>query len=170
MASKHIKISIADYQAEIPVKQWHTHGITKKGYVYIITDGDAVKIGQAQDVDRRVSSIQCSNPRSLTVLEVISTNDMGATEKALHEYFKDYLIQGEWFDLLPVFGIRESYDEQAVALQHTINDMKKEMSRLKIENARWRSAKYGGDDRYCSHCGHALERWFEDCVVVQDGS
>lgn len=63
--------------------------------VYFITDGEAVKIGSASDVRRRVASIQALHHRELVVL---GTAPGGfRLERKLHRELAAYRIRGEWF-------------------------------------------------------------------------
>ena len=102
-----IKIEIDSYCAYVPLIYsaipYENKTKTRAGYVYIITDGEYVKIGQATNIEKRLASLQCGNPRKLSILQTIQTDDMNLTEHSLHWWFKDYRIQGEWFDLASVF-------------------------------------------------------------------
>jgi len=65
--------------------------------VYIITDGELVKIGVAKNVENRLKGLQTANGRKLRVVYVFDGN-MGL-EKALHRTFKEYktIAANEWF-------------------------------------------------------------------------
>ena len=67
--------------------------------VYFITDGNAVKIGYSKhfDAKARISQLQTANPRTLTVLGVIS-HGTREYERQLHRRLKRYKMRGEWFD------------------------------------------------------------------------
>lgn len=75
------------------------------GFVYLMTDGSAVKIGKSADLGKRISQIQTGNPNEIILLQAIETDDMARVERSLHEWFKKYRMRGEWFDLLPHFGL-----------------------------------------------------------------
>jgi hypothetical protein len=64
-------------------------------HVYLLRDGDLVKIGYASSINRRISHLQTSSPRSLTLLGVVRGGRK--TEQMLHRKFRDYRVRGEWF-------------------------------------------------------------------------
>lgn len=66
-----------------------------KSNVYFISDGEFVKIGKADDPDKRFSSIKTSNPKPLKLLYTMKGD--GKLESFLHELFADYWVRGEWF-------------------------------------------------------------------------
>jgi hypothetical protein len=70
----------------------------KIGFVYVIgmeSDTSAVKIGFANDVDDRRSTLQTSSHHSLRILVAIKA--ARAMEKELHRRFAADHIRGEWF-------------------------------------------------------------------------
>jgi hypothetical protein len=69
----------------------------KECFVYFVQDGDAIKIGRASDVKRRLSSMQTSNSRPLTLLKVVRAVD--CDELDLHKRFEHLRIPPtrEWF-------------------------------------------------------------------------
>lgn len=166
IAVDEINININSHQEKVPIlNNWRSRS-KKSGYVYIISDGYAVKIGKTQHLKERISSIQNCNPRPITLLQVIETDDMDAYEHSLHSFFKERKMHGEWFDLLPVFGIKSIVDGSLVETNRTIADLKKKLHIARSENARWRRAKYEKGDNYCSQCGHALNEWFKREDVI----
>jgi hypothetical protein len=72
-------------------------------YVYFITDGtNAVKIGVAKDIQKRLVQIQVDNPRQLHVLyqiECVSERHAFDVENELHKTYGEYHLQGEWFSI-----------------------------------------------------------------------
>ena len=71
-------------------------------YIYFILnyDSQAVKIGIAKNVKRRLASLQTSSPSKLELLGIIKTksvNNARKIEKSLHEKFAENRIRGEWF-------------------------------------------------------------------------
>lgn len=71
-------------------------------YIYFILnyDSQAVKIGIAKNVKRRLASLQTSSPSELELLSTIKTksvNNAREIEKSLHEKFDKNRIRGEWF-------------------------------------------------------------------------
>lgn len=67
------------------------------GFVYFITDGEAVKIGISVSVSHRLADLQPSHPRPLRV--IASFPGSRADERAAHRHFAHLRIHGEWFHL-----------------------------------------------------------------------
>lgn len=82
----------------------------EEGFVYFITDGDAIKIGHATNVKKRLSSLQSGHSKRLTVLTTVSGCVM--SEYSLHQRFAHLRISGEWFRPEPELAdfIRELRD------------------------------------------------------------
>lgn len=74
--------------------------------VYFISNQQYVKIGFSKNVESRMSSLQTASPTKLTLLFSIDGDTY--TESKLHEYFKDFRMEGEWFDILSL-NITEQY-------------------------------------------------------------
>ena len=71
--------------------------------VYFISDGEYVKIGVSNDVDKRLADLQTSNARPLKVVCLICCNsqkDAYSLERYLHFVYSRFKIQYEWFDIL----------------------------------------------------------------------
>lgn len=71
-------------------------------YIYFVLnyDSEAIKIGIAKNVKRRLASLQTSSPSELKLLGTIKTksvNDARKLEQSLHETFSKHHIRGEWF-------------------------------------------------------------------------
>jgi hypothetical protein len=71
----------------------------KDGMVYFIGDGDAIKIGKANDVKTRLSSLRTGTHKTLTCLGV--TKGGRRKERELHRQFEQHHIAGEWFKDCP---------------------------------------------------------------------
>lgn len=74
-----------------------------KGYVYYISDGKYIKVGQANNTGKRLSALQTSNAYHLYVLyEIPVKTKLGLNnlECGLHNYYRDYRVRGEWFDIM----------------------------------------------------------------------
>ncbi|MDA0268200.1 MAG: GIY-YIG nuclease family protein [Cyanobacteria bacterium] len=74
----------------------------KAHYVYFIfnADSDAIKIGRAKDVEKRLRSLQTASPIELKLLKIIplqSEAQAKGLEGALHGKFWHLRMQGEWF-------------------------------------------------------------------------
>lgn len=73
------------------------------GYVYAITDGDAIKIGWTRRPPAgpggRLVQLQTAHPRKLRLLGVVA--GALAAEANLHRRFAAYRLHGEWFRYVP---------------------------------------------------------------------
>lgn len=69
------------------------------GFIYVIQDGDCVKIGHTNDVDKRLWLLQIGNPRKLTLLKAWKTTTAQLEEECLHEKYDAWRVRGEWFKL-----------------------------------------------------------------------
>lgn len=70
--------------------------------VYFISDGRYIKIGKANFLDKRLSSLQTSNARELIPLCVCmfkNAQEVERYENRFHNYFSRKNIRGEWFDI-----------------------------------------------------------------------
>ena len=79
-----------------------------KSFVYLITDGNYVKIGVADNVKSRLNGIQTGNPNECYVISIIPCRDSKAAyslEKKLHWEYRFRKKRGEWFDLLSYINI-----------------------------------------------------------------
>ena len=65
--------------------------------VYFIqqSDGGPIKIGTAKDPEQRLAALQTGNPQELRLLG--SVLGSRAVELGLHELFRAYRLNGEWF-------------------------------------------------------------------------
>lgn len=71
-------------------------------YVYFVInqDSNAIKIGTAKNVRRRLASLQTSSPAKLELLCSIKAQSVEAArelEQSLHQKFVNFHIRGEWF-------------------------------------------------------------------------
>lgn len=72
-------------------------------WVYLITDGNFVKIGVADNISNRLRGIQTGNPNRCYVICAIPCKDSKSAfslEKKLHTEYGLRRKCGEWFDLL----------------------------------------------------------------------
>ena len=78
-------------------------------YVYFITDNHGhIKIGKADDTFERLKDLQTGNPYKLVILLSIrlsSPLDAFDLECILHERFRKYQLEGEWFEAEPVLKL-----------------------------------------------------------------
>lgn len=109
----------------------HIDPFNPKSFVYFITDGVFTKIGKADDVEKRLGSLQTGNPRPLTVQFVIpccSSLASSQIEKFLHGVYASRRQTGEWF-VLP----EHDYSELQAEINGYIESLKKEMRKLEKE-------------------------------------
>jgi hypothetical protein len=71
-------------------------------FIYFIfnQDSNAIKIGRAKNLERRIKSLQTSSPAKLELLKSISVQGMSEAqdlEQSLHKKFDGLRITGEWF-------------------------------------------------------------------------
>lgn len=69
-------------------------------FVYFITDGEFIKIGISNNIQKRINSIQTGNPKRLELLRSIEcTFESHAInlEKLLHRALSEHRVKGEWF-------------------------------------------------------------------------
>lgn len=64
-------------------------------FVYFITDGEAIKIGKANNPKSRLSGLQTSHHKPLRILGLLPGDER--LEGMLHGRFRKYHIRGEWF-------------------------------------------------------------------------
>lgn len=85
-----------------------------QGYVYLISDGTAVKVGYSVKPEARVAELQTGNPRELLLLAKKEGTE--ATEATLHTRFIEDNLILEWFrpstTLLRWFGVRWDTDKR----------------------------------------------------------
>lgn len=100
----HVVIDILEFKEYVPLMIGESKN-PKHGFIYFITDGELVKIGQAVNIDKRMKGIQTGNSREIMQLQIIEVDDMDRVEQSLHYWFEPYRKHGEWFDLLNLFGL-----------------------------------------------------------------
>ncbi len=91
-------------------------------YVYFISTKrkNVVKIGIANNPNKRLKTFQTANHEELIILRVIKVENRALAfklETALHKKFKRYHIRGEWFKLTPtIIDFIENYQIDNVSL------------------------------------------------------
>jgi hypothetical protein len=76
---------------------WRGH-CDRPQFVYFIraTSGGPIKIGTAENPVKRLAELQCGNPETLEIQQVLlGGRDI---EKTWHCYWVDAYLRGEWFD------------------------------------------------------------------------
>jgi len=82
--------------------------------LYFVLCGNAVKIGRASDVKKRLDNMQANNPVELNC--VCRLPNRGHEEKGWHQRFVHLLIRGEWYRWVPelaaaIAKAREQYGD-----------------------------------------------------------
>ena len=74
--------------------------------VYFISDSNGhIKIGESNNIARRLHEIQTAIATRCCLIQYLKIEDQDNRrdwEKALHNYFKDYRVKGEWFREQPI--------------------------------------------------------------------
>lgn len=71
-----------------------------RSYLYLITDGENIKIGVSNNPTKRLASLQIGSSRRLKIIHEVMFNKCPyPLEKALHRVFKPKWVSGEWFHL-----------------------------------------------------------------------
>ncbi len=81
----------------------HVEADSPKYYVYLITDGQYVKIGISDNPIHRINDLQVSNPRELSFICQIPLRDKKdalSLESYLHKVYHRFHVRGEWFNIL----------------------------------------------------------------------
>lgn len=69
-------------------------------FVYLLSDGEYVKIGYSKNPKKRRKAVQSGNPRQIKLVakkEVAGRNRALAIEQSLHKQYGKYRKVGEWF-------------------------------------------------------------------------
>ena len=77
---------------------------SKTKFIYFILnkENNAVKIGRAKDVEKRLKSLQTANCQELTLIKTIRVNgnkEARELEKNLHQKYNHLKLSGEWFKM-----------------------------------------------------------------------
>ena len=79
-----------------------------KSFVYLITDGNFVKIGVADNIKNRLNGIQTGNPNKCKVICAIPCKDSNSAfslERKLHWEYRLRKKRGEWYDLITYIDV-----------------------------------------------------------------
>lgn len=63
--------------------------------------GRPIKIGYAEDPDKRLANLQAGCPYRLVLLEDVELEDARELEHKLHQRFRARVLRGEWFEETP---------------------------------------------------------------------
>lgn len=97
------------------------------GYVYLITNGDAYKIGIAVNLQTRITSIQTGNNKKIRLVHSVASKFPGVLESKLHQEYKQFRILGEWFDFatVDIHSIIETIDRFAIECESYVPPKRK---------------------------------------------
>ena len=76
-------------------------------FVYFVSDSEFIKIGVADNLKRRLKEIQMGNPRRCEIVAAFPCKSKSAAHQAeglLHSIYRDYRMNGEWFNILGQCG------------------------------------------------------------------
>lgn len=93
---------LALYQSQMQAAKAKSKGRKlRSGDVYLIRakGTNRHKIGCTTNLESRLKSLRVKNPYELELIHSISSNDIEALEKSLHEQFAQYRTHSEWFEL-----------------------------------------------------------------------
>ena len=68
------------------------------GWVYVISDGDAFKIGVSKNPQKRLKTLQTGNKKKLTLEFCEHKNEPYKIETIVHRTLNEYRTEGEWFE------------------------------------------------------------------------
>jgi hypothetical protein len=103
--------------------------VSPQTHVYVITaESDAVKIGVAKNVPRRLKELQTGQHRKLSIFHEhqCSRADAYAIECRAHRVLKEHLMEGEWFSVPAEDGKR--------AVERAISDLDDERQKKAEES------------------------------------
>lgn len=122
--SDFIKEEIEEQKKELINSMYETNRqpkrkVTYEGYVYFLKDtrSNAFKIGASKDVNKRNMQISPQLPFKTKIEFIFKTKDMYKLEKELHDFFRGFNLNGEWFNL-------EKFDEKKI--KSIVNKIDKE--------------------------------------------
>lgn len=70
------------------------------GFIYFLQNsvtGD-IKIGKTKKLEERLKTLQGSNSKKLVLKYLLATVRVSYIERYFHDIFKDYRLEGEWFN------------------------------------------------------------------------
>ena len=126
------KFIIAYYKLENTLKKMYQARVIEsvlpqKGklrqYVYIIKnpENDRIKIGVAQNVDKRIKQLETGAGTELElVYKSIVMSNAYEVEKILHKYFEEYRVHGEWFEV-NYYKVIDVLENQRIVLKSEFN-------------------------------------------------
>ena len=76
---------------------------SKRGFVYLLCDGEKFKIGMTKqkDINKRIKELQTGNPNEIWLHTYYETDNPLKIEKLMHGLHILGNVKNEWFDLTP---------------------------------------------------------------------
>lgn len=145
-------------------------------YVYLMDDGEFIKIGRSTDPYKRRNSMQAGSPRDINIVCTIPCNSVEdgiALESILHNNFAAYHIRGEWFDIRSKINLSVWLDCFGTCVDYSIirnyNRKKKTDSIIDTFDYRIKSKVFArkakkGDMYYCE------VRWYDKSGKLHRGT
>lgn len=81
-----------------------------KCFVYLISDGEYIKVGVAKNVEARLKDLQVANAKELQLIcsfPLKNEKEAFKLEQFLHSEYEAYHIRGEWFNILNYINVQE---------------------------------------------------------------
>ena len=72
---------------------------SRDGFIYLIACHDYVKIGIANDVATRLSTMQVGNPYPIRLVNAFYSSNVVRDERLVQDRFWAYRARGEWFKM-----------------------------------------------------------------------
>lgn len=101
-------------------------------WIYFIQDGDRIKIGHSINPKERINSLSLTVGRPLKILGIMP-EVLPVSEYAVHQKFKDYCIQTEWFEAHPeIFSFIKTNTKPLDEYTHEISKLYSRHKRRKL--------------------------------------
>lgn len=90
-----------EHAPRIPSRSDRTFPKSPNGwcYLYVISNGQAYKIGKTTDPWERLRTLQAASPCKIRLLCAVPAH--ASLEPAIHKHFADSRLEGEWFAVSP---------------------------------------------------------------------
>jgi len=82
-----------------------TFNKNKPSSIYVMSDGEFIKIGVTSNMKSRLVRIQSGNPRKVKVIYSSQVKNAQKIEHKTHKHFHEKRLMGEWFDLAPMVAV-----------------------------------------------------------------
>lgn len=87
------------------------------GFVYVVSSGEACKIGMSENFNKRFRALCNGSPAPLVKVAArhVPKAGMAMAEAWLHKKFANYRLTGEWFNITPEMALASMTDALRVA-------------------------------------------------------